>query len=336
MPQTGRRGITPRVMAAAVEGVARSRSGFVPVSPDLVPRSLFARRKHWAERFGTAPVLPTTRAEMDALGWDSCDVVLVTGDAYVDHPSFGMALVRPAARGAGVPGRHPRAARLAQRRAVRGARAPDGHVGRHRRQHGLDGQPLHRRPAAAARRRLHARRRGRAAPRSRRDRLRAALPGGVPRRPGRPRRHRGQPAADRPLRLLVRQGPALGAARRQGRPAGLRQRRARHRRDRAPAGRGRGGRRRSATCAARRSRARPARRPKAGPRSTRARSTRRGAPAPRVDPYADTTAERGVRAGGAPADAGAGAAGAGGRRCSGARARPIAPTRSFACPTSTR
>jgi hypothetical protein len=38
-------------------------------------------------------VLPTSRAEMDALGWDACDVVLVTGDAYVDHPSFGMALV---------------------------------------------------------------------------------------------------------------------------------------------------------------------------------------------------------------------------------------------------
>jgi len=34
-----------------------------------------------------------TRAEMDALGWDSCDVILVTGDAYVDHPSFGMALI---------------------------------------------------------------------------------------------------------------------------------------------------------------------------------------------------------------------------------------------------
>jgi uncharacterized radical SAM protein YgiQ len=80
-------------MAAAVEGVARGRAGFVPVSPDLVARSLFARRKHWAERFGTASVLPTTREEMDALGWDSCDVVLVTGDAYVDHPSFGMALV---------------------------------------------------------------------------------------------------------------------------------------------------------------------------------------------------------------------------------------------------
>ncbi len=30
---------------------------------------------------------------MDALGWDACDIVLVTGDAYVDHPSFGMAIV---------------------------------------------------------------------------------------------------------------------------------------------------------------------------------------------------------------------------------------------------
>jgi uncharacterized radical SAM protein YgiQ len=56
-------------------------------------RDLFSYRKHWAARFGTAPFLPTTRAEMDALGWESCDVVLVTGDAYVDHPSFGMAIV---------------------------------------------------------------------------------------------------------------------------------------------------------------------------------------------------------------------------------------------------
>jgi len=50
-------------------------------------------RKHWATRFGTAPVLPMSRAEMDILGWDSCDVIVVTGDAYVDHPSFGMAIV---------------------------------------------------------------------------------------------------------------------------------------------------------------------------------------------------------------------------------------------------
>ncbi|MEW6590825.1 MAG: YgiQ family radical SAM protein, partial [Pseudomonadota bacterium] len=55
--------------------------------------ALFSHRKHWAARFGTAPFLPMSRAEMDALGWDACDVILVTGDAYIDHPSFGMALV---------------------------------------------------------------------------------------------------------------------------------------------------------------------------------------------------------------------------------------------------
>jgi uncharacterized radical SAM protein YgiQ len=58
-----------------------------------VPRALFSYRPYWAERFGVAPFLPTTRAEMDELGWDSCDIILVTGDAYIDHPSFGMALV---------------------------------------------------------------------------------------------------------------------------------------------------------------------------------------------------------------------------------------------------
>jgi uncharacterized radical SAM protein YgiQ len=56
-------------------------------------RPLFSHRPYWAKRFGIAPVLPTTRAEMDELGWDSCDVILVTGDAYIDHPSFGMALI---------------------------------------------------------------------------------------------------------------------------------------------------------------------------------------------------------------------------------------------------
>jgi len=54
---------------------------------------LFSHRKHWAARFGTAPFLPMSRAEMTALGWDACDIILVTGDAYIDHPSFGMALV---------------------------------------------------------------------------------------------------------------------------------------------------------------------------------------------------------------------------------------------------
>ena len=58
-----------------------------------VAPSLFAHRKFWAHRFGKAPFLPMSRAEMETLGWDSCDIILVTGDAYIDHPSFGMALV---------------------------------------------------------------------------------------------------------------------------------------------------------------------------------------------------------------------------------------------------
>jgi uncharacterized radical SAM protein YgiQ len=56
-------------------------------------KELNTYRKYWASRFGTAPFLPMSRAEMDELGWDSCDVIIVTGDAYVDHPSFGMAIM---------------------------------------------------------------------------------------------------------------------------------------------------------------------------------------------------------------------------------------------------
>jgi uncharacterized radical SAM protein YgiQ len=56
-------------------------------------KPIHSYRPYWAKRFGAANMLPMTRAEMDALGWDSCDIILVTGDAYIDHPSFGMALV---------------------------------------------------------------------------------------------------------------------------------------------------------------------------------------------------------------------------------------------------
>lgn len=58
-----------------------------------IDRKLFEYRPYWAECFGIAPFLPTSREEMDALGWDSCDVIIVTGDAYVDHVSFGMAVI---------------------------------------------------------------------------------------------------------------------------------------------------------------------------------------------------------------------------------------------------
>lgn len=56
-------------------------------------KALFDYDKHWASCFEPAPFLPMSRAEMDALGWDACDVIIVTGDAYVDHPSFGMAIM---------------------------------------------------------------------------------------------------------------------------------------------------------------------------------------------------------------------------------------------------
>ena len=59
-----------------------------PTAPDL-----FGHRKYWAHRLTPAPFLPMSREEMDALGWDQCDVILVTGDAYVDHPSFGVGVV---------------------------------------------------------------------------------------------------------------------------------------------------------------------------------------------------------------------------------------------------
>ncbi len=63
------------------------------IHPTRGEPGLFSYRKYWAKRFGPAPFLPMSRAEMDTLGWDSCDIILVTGDAYIDHPSFGMALV---------------------------------------------------------------------------------------------------------------------------------------------------------------------------------------------------------------------------------------------------
>ena len=74
-----------RTLAIAT-GTTRTR--MIEPAPDL-----FGYRRHWAHKFGPAPFLPTSRAEMEQLGWDSCDVIIVTGDAYVDHPSFGMAVI---------------------------------------------------------------------------------------------------------------------------------------------------------------------------------------------------------------------------------------------------
>jgi len=54
---------------------------------------LFSESRERVAGATPATFLPTTRAEMSALGWAQCDVIIVTGDAYVDHPSFGMAII---------------------------------------------------------------------------------------------------------------------------------------------------------------------------------------------------------------------------------------------------
>ena len=58
-----------------------------------VESTLFTHPKFRSELTRPAPFLPMSRKEMDKLGWDSCDIIIVTGDAYVDHPSFGMAVI---------------------------------------------------------------------------------------------------------------------------------------------------------------------------------------------------------------------------------------------------
>ena len=75
-------------------GILRSMSNVTPnAHAGAGAKDIFSYRKYWAARFGTAPYLPMSRAEMEALGWDECDIIIVSGDAYVDHPSFGMAII---------------------------------------------------------------------------------------------------------------------------------------------------------------------------------------------------------------------------------------------------
>ena len=63
----------------------------------VAAKPLTSWRPHWAKRFGTAPFLPKSRAEMQALGWDQCDIVLVTGligGRRCSHPARGGATNR--------------------------------------------------------------------------------------------------------------------------------------------------------------------------------------------------------------------------------------------------
>ena len=150
-----------------------------------------------------------TRAELDARGIDAPDVVLVTGDAYVDHPSFAMAILGRWLESLGYQRRHPRPARLEERRAVARPRPAAALLRRQRRQHGLDDQSLHGEPEAAERRRLLAGRPHRAPTRPADARLLPALPRGLPRRARHRGRRRSLAAPARALRLLVRHGAAV-------------------------------------------------------------------------------------------------------------------------------
>ncbi len=82
--------ITPSTRA--LSSTLKFERAAAPSMP-VVEKRLFEYRPYWAKRFGTAKFLPMSREEMTALGWDECDIIIVVGDAYVDHPSFGMALV---------------------------------------------------------------------------------------------------------------------------------------------------------------------------------------------------------------------------------------------------
>ena len=58
-----------------------------------VPKNIFSYVPRKGKRAGAVPFFPMSRQEMEALGWDACDIIIVTGDAYVDHPSFGASIV---------------------------------------------------------------------------------------------------------------------------------------------------------------------------------------------------------------------------------------------------
>ena len=64
-----------------------------PKGPKPKRASAPARCPGTKGRPGREAFLPVSRADMKARGWDRCDFVYVCGDAYVDHPSFGMAII---------------------------------------------------------------------------------------------------------------------------------------------------------------------------------------------------------------------------------------------------
>ncbi len=75
-----RRSASPHSGAAASRRAVAARAHRDPAGPTALGLT-------------RADFLPTTRADMDARGWEQCDFVYICGDAYVDHPSFGAAII---------------------------------------------------------------------------------------------------------------------------------------------------------------------------------------------------------------------------------------------------
>ena len=168
--------------------------------------------------------LPTTRGEMDARGWDELDVLIVTGDAYVDHPAFGPVLVARFLAGRGFRVgivAQPRwtgpedIARMGRPRLFVGVSAGnlDSMLNKLTAQKKVNGSDDNYSPGG----------RPNLCARTEATIVYANLvPPGVPGAAGRHRRDRGVAPAHRALRLLERLGASLGAARQQGGPARVR------------------------------------------------------------------------------------------------------------------
>ena len=73
------------------QGQQQKRGGKAQATVARTKHSQATPARPW--RPGRDKFLPVSRADMDARGWDQCDFVYICGDAYVDHPSFGMAII---------------------------------------------------------------------------------------------------------------------------------------------------------------------------------------------------------------------------------------------------
>lgn len=73
--------------------ILKSSFSFWRFDMTVVAKNIFSWVPRKVKRAGAAPFLPMSKAEMETLGWDACDIIIISGDAYIDHPSFGAAII---------------------------------------------------------------------------------------------------------------------------------------------------------------------------------------------------------------------------------------------------